>query len=341
MSTKSQIYTEIDYTKAGKQLGRLEVPTSTNSAGWANQYIPICVVKNGEGPTALIFGGNHGDEYEGPVTLMNLARWLDPAHVQGRVILVPMLNRPAVAVGTRLSPVDGRNMNRSYYSHYSEVQVNENLTTMIAHYVTQALIPLADLVIDIHSGGRSAHLLPSVNMHHVPNADQMRAMIEAGLAWQAPYVFIYQDIAGEGLLPSYCERLGKVTLGTELGGASQFGVGMLAIAEKGVKNVLRQAKILVDQPLVAPTTPGQVVAAEQREDYIMAPTSGIYEPFLELGDAVEAGQPLGQLHSIEHPFNMPMPVLARSSGSLFLRRAFPLTQQGECLAVIVRPYAMV
>lgn len=123
MNIKSQIYTEIDYAKTGKQLGHLEVPTSTNSAGWANQYLPVCVVKNGEGPTALIFGGNHGDEYEGPVTLVNLARWLDPAQVEGRVILVPMLNRPAVAAGTRLSAVDGRNMNRSYYSQYAEVQV--------------------------------------------------------------------------------------------------------------------------------------------------------------------------------------------------------------------------
>jgi predicted deacylase len=340
MHIKSQIFTEIDYTQDGKQMGQLEVPISTNSAGWANIFLPICVVKNGEGPTALIFGGNHGDEYEGPVTLMNLARWLDPAQVQGRVILVPMLNRPGVAAGTRLSSIDGRNMNRSYYTQYSEVQVNESITTMIAHYVTQALIPLADLVIDIHSGGRSMHFLPSVNMHDVADKNQMRAMVDAGLAWQAPYVYIYKDIAGEGLLPSYCERLGKVTLGTEFGGAAQFGVEMLGIAERGVKNVLRQAKILVDRPLAAPSKPGQVVIADKREDYVMAPASGIFEPFLELGDAVEFGQPLGQIHSIDHAFSQPVPVLARTGGMLFVRRSFPLTTQGECLAVMVRPYSL-
>lgn len=340
MKINSQIYTDIDYAKEGKQLGQLDVPISTNTAGWANYYLPICVVKHGEGPTALIFGGNHGDEYEGPVTLMNLARWLQPEQVQGRVILLPMLNRPAVASGTRLSGVDGRNMNRTYYSQYSEVQVNESITTMIAHYVTQALIPLADLVIDIHSGGRSVHFLPSVNMHHVADETQMHAMVKAGLAWDAPYVFIYRDIAGEGLLPSYCERLGKVTLGTELGSASQFGVEILGIAERGVKNVLRQYKILADQPFTPASQPAQIVAAELREDYVMAPVSGIYEPFLEMGDAVETGQPLGQLHALEQPFATPMPVLARSSGLLMARRSFPLTQQGDCVAVVVRPYAM-
>ncbi|MBX3010932.1 MAG: succinylglutamate desuccinylase/aspartoacylase family protein [Caldilineaceae bacterium] len=338
MKINSQIYTDLNYEKEGKQFGQLEVPISTNTAGWANYYLPACVIKNGEGPTALIFGGNHGDEYEGPVTLMNLAREIQPEQVQGRVILLPMLNRPAVMAGTRLSSVDGRNMNRAFYTQYPEIQVNESITTMIAHYMTQALIPLADLVIDIHSGGRSIHFLPSVNMHRVANEEQMQAMLAAGLAWDAPYVFIYRDVAGEGLLPSYCERLGKVTLGTELGSASQFSPEILGIAARGVKNVLRQSNILVDTPFTTPAQPAQVVAAEQREDYVMAPMSGIYEPFLEMGAAVETGQPIGQLHLFEQPFAAPQVVVARSSGILFARRSFPLTQQGDCVAVVVRPY---
>ena len=35
--------------------------------------IPISMVKNGKGPTALLTGGNHGDEYEGPIALFDLA----------------------------------------------------------------------------------------------------------------------------------------------------------------------------------------------------------------------------------------------------------------------------
>ena len=59
-----------------------------------------------------------------------------------------------------------------------------------------------------------------------------------------------------------------------------------------------------------------------------------------LGDAVEVGQPLGQIHSIDHAFSQPVPVLARTGGMLFVRRSFPLTTQGECLAVMVRPYSL-
>jgi predicted deacylase len=329
----TQLVTDIDYARPGKQFGTLAVPQSTNSSGWATEYIPIAVINGGSGPTALVFGGNHGDEYEGPVTLMTLARELDPDQLQGRVIVVPMLNRPAVAVGTRLSPIDGKNMNRAFPG-----RPDDSITGMIAHYVSSVLFPLADLVIDIHSGGRSAHFLPSVNMHRVPDDGQMERMLAAATAWGAPYVFIYRDVGGVGLLPGEAERLGKVTLGTEMGSASQFGSEILALTAAGVRNVLRHSGILVDQPVTAPPAAPVIVAAEERDDYIMAPVSGIYEPFHEMGAWYRAGQAVGQIHLIEQPFAPPVPVLARTDGMLISRRAFPLTRQGDCVATLVRPY---
>src|SRR3954471_167698 len=202
MPVKTQISANVDFEKNGRQFGVLNVPQSLNTSGWASMYVPIAVIKNGKGPTAVISGGNHGDEYEGQVTLMNLARQLRPDQVQGRLIIIPMLNRPAAENGTRLSPLDGRNMNRAFPGKY-----DDTTTGLIAHFVSEVLLPMADLVIDIHSGGRSMHFLPSVNMHDVPNRKQMKKMVEAGLAWGAPYVFIYRDVGGIGLYPGYAESL--------------------------------------------------------------------------------------------------------------------------------------
>ena len=333
MPADTQIWTDIDYEKNGKQFGMLGAPQSYNTSGWATLFIPIAVIKNGAGPTAVLFGGNHGDEYEGQTTLMKLARAIRPEQVQGRLIIIPMLNRPAAEAGTRLSPLDGRNMNRAFPG-----QRNDSVTGMIAHYISQVLFPMASLVVDIHSGGRSAHFLPSVNMHHVSNPTQMQQMIDAGMAWGASYVFIYRDVGGEGLLPGYAESLGIVTLGTEIGGASQYGKEMLAIAERGVQNVLKLHGILDGKPLPAQTP--QLVAADQQDDYVMAPVSGIFEPFYEMSEQVAAGQPIGQMHSIEQPFNEPTPVYARTSGMLISRRAFPLTRQGDCVATLVRPFKL-
>ena len=61
--------------------------------------IPISMVKNGEGPTVLLTGGNHGDEYEGPIALFDLARTIDPKQIRGRVILVPAMNYPSFQTG--------------------------------------------------------------------------------------------------------------------------------------------------------------------------------------------------------------------------------------------------
>ncbi|MBM82749.1 MAG: hypothetical protein CMJ78_19480 [Planctomycetaceae bacterium] len=333
MSSKSLISTDVDFDKDGKQFGNLFVPQSTNSAGWANYYVPIIVIRNGEGPTAVLSGGNHGDEYEGPVTLSKLARSLEPEQIQGRVIIIPMLNRPAVDSGTRLSPIDGANMNRSFPGNPTGT-----ITSMIADFVANQVIPLADLVVDIHSGGSSMHMAPSVNMHNVADQEQMAKMIEAGRAWAAPLVFIYEDVAGAGLLPSYAEGLGKVTLGTEMGSKAQFGVETLAITELGVQNVLHWAGILKEKPAEAGTSEPQVVAAEDPRDYIMAPCSGIFEPFFELGDEVNEGEAVGQIHSLEQVHREPDRVLAQTSGSVIARRSIPRTAQGECVMVLVRPF---
>ncbi len=59
------IHTQIDFTRPGKQQGFLQVPYSHNLGGWANVMVPITTVASGDGPTVLILGGNHGDEYQG------------------------------------------------------------------------------------------------------------------------------------------------------------------------------------------------------------------------------------------------------------------------------------
>ncbi len=37
----------------------------------------------------------------------------------------------------------------------------------------------------------------------------------------------------------------------------------------------------------------------------MAPVSGVFEPFLDLGGTVHAGEPVGQIHDVEEPFQTP------------------------------------
>ena len=81
----------VDFAAKGVQHGHLRLPHSRDDSAWGSIMIPVCVIAQGDGPTALLTGANHGDEYEGPAALYELARTLHPGQVTGRVIIVPAL----------------------------------------------------------------------------------------------------------------------------------------------------------------------------------------------------------------------------------------------------------
>ena len=101
----SPVQPTIDFEAEGEQHGFLKLPYSHDASAWGAVMIPITVIKHGEGPTALLTGGNHGDEYEGPIALSKLASTLKASEIAGRVIVVPFMNYPAFRAGSRTSPI--------------------------------------------------------------------------------------------------------------------------------------------------------------------------------------------------------------------------------------------
>jgi N-alpha-acetyl-L-2,4-diaminobutyrate deacetylase len=326
------VITHLDFEKPGKQQGFLQVPYSHNLGGWANVLIPITVIARGHGPTVLVLGGNHGDEYQGQIAVMKLAREVTADQVQGRLILIPALNLPAARAGTRLSPIDGMNLNRAFPG-----TPEGSVTSQIAHFLTTVLFPTSDVVIDIHSGGRSMEFVPCATMHLVPDPEQRRSMFEAMLAWNTEFAFLYADIPGTGLLPVEAENQGKLVVTTELGGGEAIPAHVHRIAQEGLRNVLRHVGVLHGKPrnladLGKPPT--VLTQALDRDDYLLAPESGVFEISVELGARVNRGELVGAMHFLERPERPPEPIVARTSGYLVTMRAPCLTQQGDCVAVI-------
>lgn len=322
----------VDYDRPGKQHGHLYVPYSYNLGGWANLMLPITVVSRGRGPTALVMAGNHGDEYPGQVALLKLVRELLPEQVHGRLILIPALNMPAAKAATRLSPLDGKNLNRSFPG-----KPDGAVTEMIAHYLTTILFPLSDIVIDIHTGGRSVDFYPCAHMHLVPDLDQRRKMIEGTLAWNTDFAFLYADIAGTGLLPVEAERQGKVVITTEMGGGEVVPARVHRLTQDGLRNVLVHFGLLEGEKQTRERLglpPTRWVQSLSWEDYRFAPESGIYETLVDLGTEVAAGQPVGQVHFLERPDREPVAVVAPTAGILLASRGPSLVAQGDCVACI-------
>lgn len=326
------ITTQIDLSRQGKQQGYLQVPYSHNLGGWANVMIPMTVIAHGSGPTVLALGGNHGDEYQGQVAIMKLAQGIPQGEVQGRLILIPSLNFPAALAATRLSPIDGMNLNRAFPG-----DAHGSVTSQIAHYLTHELFPISDAVIDIHSGGRSMEFVPCSHMHVVSDRAQRQAMLDAMLAWNTDFCFLYTDIAGSGLLPVEAENQGKTVVTTELGGGEAIPASVHRIAHDGLVNVLRHLGVLSGalqsrESLGLPPT--VLTQALESKNYLLAPESGIFEVCVELGDMVAVDQIIGRIHFLERPDRQPIEILAPKPGYLICMRSPCKTQQGDCVAVI-------
>jgi N-alpha-acetyl-L-2,4-diaminobutyrate deacetylase len=234
----SPIAPTVDFDRDGVQHGFLRLPYSRDDSAWGSVMIPITVVKNGAGPTALLTGGNHGDEYEGPIALFDLANRLAPGDVNGRVIIVPAMNYPAFRAGTRTSPIDKGNLNRSFPG-----RPDGTVTEKIADYFQRYLLPLADFVLDFHSGGRSLDFVPFAAAHVLPDKEQEKACFEAVAAFGAPYAMRLREIDARGMYDRAAESLGKVFVTTELGGGGTARAETVAIAKRGVANLLRHAGI--------------------------------------------------------------------------------------------------
>lgn len=329
----SPIRCTIDLDAPGRQLGHLQLPRSSNTSGWSSLWIPIVSVANGTGPSVLVLGGVHGDEPEGQVAALNLARDLRPEQVAGRVTVIPCLSPEASQASTRLWP-SGANLNRSFPGSPDGAPDEQ-----LAHFLSTELFPRAEVVVDIHSGGRTGLCLPWSEMHWVEDPEQRRRMVDAMLAWNTDWCCVYIDIAGTGLLVGEAERQGKTVVSTELGGGGHVTAAIHRLAASGLANVLRHAGVLEGEARTRASLglPEQrLLLATELDDYLLAPESGLFETLVDLGQSVSAGEPVGRIHFLERPDRRPEVIHAKSDGVVCVVRAVATTAQGDNVVVVAR-----
>jgi N-alpha-acetyl-L-2,4-diaminobutyrate deacetylase len=322
----SRVSCTIDLDAPGKRLGFLNVPWSRDDSAWGAIRVPIHVIRGGKGPTVLFAGANHGDEYEGPLALLKLARRLDPARLRGQVILLPTMNHPAAQAGTRTSPIDGVNMNRCFPGRRDGTP-----TLMLAHYVYHHLVGRADVVVDLHSGGKTLDFVPSVTMHELEDQDLMERTKAALLATGAPLALILHELDPAGMLDGAVEALGKMFITTEFGGGGSTTPERVAIADRAVHNLLCHLGLLDEAPIEAPRPR---FACTPADGFVVSDDAGLFEPLVELGAPVEAGQPLGRVHFFEETDREPRTYTSPRGAFLYCRHFPGLIKRGDCLAVL-------
>jgi N2-acetyl-L-2,4-diaminobutanoate deacetylase len=316
----------VNFERNGVQHGFLRLPYSRDDSAWGAVMIPITVAKNGKGPTALLTGGNHGDEYEGPVALMDLASSIDVSALSGRVIIVPAMNFPAFRAATRTSPIDKGNLNRLFPG-----KPDGTVTEKIADYFQRTLLPLADIVLDTHSGGKTLEFLPYCSAHRLPDEKQQAACVAAMKAFNAPYSMMMLEIDSVGMYDTAAEDMGKVFITTELGGGGTTSAKTVAIAKRGVRNLLVHAGILAGKAEQSPST---MLDMPSDDCFTFSDQDGLIEPCVDLGQLVRKNDVIAQIWPADRTGVAPTHYRAAMDG-IVVGRHFPgLAKAGDCIAVI-------
>ena len=273
----------------GRRPGVTRVMASVDTAP-AVELPLLAVVGERPGPVFIAAAGVHGDEYEGPRALWQIADELPPSSLAGSVVALPICNPWAFAAGTRATPepIDGINLARTFPGDPRGSPTPRLAAALLAFVIR--LRP--SLFIDLHSGGIRYRFQPVVGYRRgVGDAARARAAVRA---FGLPALWEGRD--HPGTFNSETARCGITTLGVEMTGAGGCLDADVAANREGILNLLRWLGMLRDKP--APEVPGPFWRMEE----VVAPSGGYAVMERQVGDRVVSGttvarvlSPLGQI----------------------------------------------
>lgn len=331
-ATAAAVFTGIDFSATGKQLGYGHVVHSDNVHDGSVIPVPVAVISSGPGPVALVVAGTHGDEYEGQILAHELIRELEPGQLNGTVIVVPAANSPAVRAAARVSPIDAGNLNRSYPGNPAG-----GPTDQVAALIAGHLLPRADFVIDLHSGGSNSTYLPSSFIYRGPDESLWRQKLRAVRQLGLPYAMVVAPLMEPGSLSSAGDLAGIPTISTELCGGGTVDRSALQAMRRGMPALLAALGILG-----ASSAPAEPAGEPQwlelvPESPVTSTVAGLFEPLVGLGDTVSAGQDVARVHFIDELDRPPRSFAARASGVVAILRRPTLVTAGSHLLYIAPP----
>lgn len=334
------VYTpdQIDWRTPGKRHYDLAFHLDSS---WGYSLVPITIINGSrksdnrdEPPGIAVFGGTHGNEWEGQIAVKRLCHDLDSEQIYGRVVLMPQLSASACSSNTRLSPLDNVNMNRAFPGN-----ARGSISYRIAHFVKSCVFPLVRIVADLHSGGVEGGFALCASMHSVPNAQQYEEMVAAARLFDTPFVFIYSSEMASGLLSGEAEAEGKIAIGGEFGYGETVSRKGILHAYEGVKNLMRHYGHL-NEPVTridpARNSYPRLISAEHLNAYVPAPREGIWEPAVDLGQSICEGDVIGFLHDFSDFERAPLKIKSQSQGFVIMMHAPATCSRGVTLYVIAQ-----
>lgn len=294
-----------------------------------NDAVALSIIKGKfDGPVFTIVAGIHGFEYRPIMAVQELLKKVDPDKLHGTLLVLPMANEAAFYErSVFVNPTDDKNLNRAFPGN-----ATGSITERIAHWISQKVIPISDVFLDIHGGDASEDLLPFVCYYHrADKPDQVAQAHRLTEAANFEYNVIYPYHLSPDDMSEYAFKeavqQGKTALSIEAGKLGNVQPEMVAMITSGVLNMLNKMDMY---PYENDKRVNQKWLREQV--YIKCPATGIFYSDFRSGDKIKKGQVLGYITNV---FGKKLDeVRAPSSGIVLYKIGTPPANKGETLFCI-------
>ena len=323
MQSLGPVHTDFDFDTPGTRNGFIDVVYSDNDHAFSSIRVPVGVIHGGPGPTILLTAGSHGDEYEGQVILHRLMQTFSEKDIQGRIIMLPALNMPAVRACARVSPLDQGNMNRSFLN-----TAKDGPTGAIAAFVKMHLLPLADVVMDFHSGGTQTDFVDCAFLSIGPNAALNRENFALSQVFGAPFTMVWNIDGSEDDFDTAAHNNHTRFLACELGGLGRFSKSSFDAGWKATLRVLAHLK-LVDGAAVPHET--RLIDINSYDCFYTAAHHGLVQFHVQIGDIVDVGAHLATLYDMHNFGTVCAEFHSDRAGVIAVMRRSPVVTPGDHL----------
>ena len=258
--------------------------------------LPLVLINGkNDGPVLCFTAGVHAAEYAPIDAVMRLLQGIQPEHLRGAVIGVPVSNmRMFEQRAGFVSPLDGLNLNR-----IAPGRRDGSISEILADVLLREVIGAAEYHIDFHGGDLGEMLFPFAGYALTGR----RELDEEGEALARAFTPRLISLATDGsTIPPFAgslnhsaSRNGVVSILAECGGNGTLDEADVRTHMDGAYNVMRHLGMLDGG---RPTNGGGPRIAARDRIVVRASRSGLLRLGVHVGDEIMAGQEVAQICNV-------------------------------------------
>lgn len=274
--------------------------------------IPVIVSHSRKkGPTLLLMAGTHGDEINGVEIIRRVIRQKLHKPDCGTVICLPVFNIFGFLNNSREFP-DGRDLNRVFPGSKKGSSASQ-----FAYIFMKEIAPLADIVLDFHTGGAQRCNHPQTRCDF--ENEEAKKLCEI---FAAP-LLVHSKVISKSIRSSMT-KLNKPYVLFEGGKSKHIDPFVVTTAINGIQRVMYHFKMASP-----PTTEAQPSTIIHDSKWIRASNSGMLQVLVENNTSVKKGTPLAK---VSDPFGKTEKTIkAPFEGIIFNVNEAPLVNKGDAL----------